>query len=50
MIWPTIAWNSGRCWAYLHDLEPQALSIVMHALRQAELERADPHSVLLLRR
>jgi hypothetical protein len=46
MIWPALSWNGGRCWAFLHDCEPDVLERVMAALRRAELARSDPHGSL----
>jgi len=43
LAWPAIVWNSGRCWAHLHDLDPRSLACVMEALRSAELDRSSPH-------
>lgn len=46
LAWPALAWGSGRCWAYLHDLDSRALAKVMESLREAELERSVPHGAL----
>jgi len=45
LVWPAVVWNSARCWAYLHDLTPEALQWVMGRLRQAEMDR-QPAGVL----
>jgi len=46
LAWPALVWNSGRCWAYLHDLEFAALRRVMQRLRETELQRSEPHGPL----
>lgn len=43
LIWPAIVWNEGRCWAYLHDMAPDALNMVVSELRNAETDRSLPH-------
>lgn len=39
LVWPAVVWNGAHCWAYLHDLGPDALQWVMERLRRAELDR-----------
>lgn len=46
LSWPAIVWNHGRCWAYLHDMTPSAVQHVLECLREAELDRSQPHGLL----
>lgn len=46
LVWPTVVWNDGRCWAYLHDMTPSAVQHVLECLREAELDRCQPHGLL----
>ena len=46
LTWPAVAWNDGRCWAYLHDMTPSAVQHVLECLREAELDRCQPHGLL----
>lgn len=46
LTWPALVWNEGRCWAYLHDLEPSAREVIMCLLREAEMGRSHPHGLL----
>jgi hypothetical protein len=48
LTWPTLVWNDGRCWAFLHDLQPAVLARVMARLRESELERSDPNGSFAL--
>jgi len=48
MIWQSVVWNGGRCWAYVHDCDPLARTKILDSLREAELARSDPHGTLKL--
>lgn len=42
---PVICWGrNGRCFAFLHDLTPEALEKVMADCRSATLQRRGPYS------
>ncbi len=41
---PAVYWgDGGRCWAFLHDFEPDAVAQIMSDCRSAATGRRDPH-------